>query len=47
VIGVIAVMIAVNATTRITFYAIMSWLVILAAAYYANGSRQLTTIEGN
>ena len=47
VIGVIAVLIAANATTRITFYAIMSWLVILVAAYYAKRSRKLTTMEGD
>lgn len=38
--GGIAVLIAINGTTRITFYIIASWLVLLTAAFYAKGSRQ-------
>jgi AAT family amino acid transporter/D-serine/D-alanine/glycine transporter len=40
VIGVIALLIAINGTTRITFYIMASWLVILVAAYHAKGPRQ-------
>jgi AAT family amino acid transporter len=39
-IGVIALLIAINGTSRITFYIIASWLVILVAAYYARNSQQ-------
>jgi len=39
-IGAIALLIAINGTTRITFYITASWLVILVAAYYAKGPRQ-------
>jgi L-asparagine transporter-like permease len=35
-----ALLIAINGTTRITFYIIASWLVILVAAYYTKGHRQ-------
>jgi AAT family amino acid transporter/D-serine/D-alanine/glycine transporter len=38
--GVIAALIAINGTTRTTFYIIASWLVLLTAAYYVKSSRQ-------
>jgi amino acid transporter, AAT family len=39
VIGVVAVMLAAYGSTRMTFYILVSWLVLLAAAYYFNSSR--------
>jgi amino acid transporter, AAT family len=41
VIGVVAVMLAVYGSTRITFYILVSWLGLLTASYYFNSSRRL------
>jgi AAT family amino acid transporter len=40
VIGVVAVMLAVYGSTRITFYILVSWLGLLTASYYFNSSRR-------
>ena len=40
VIGVVAIMLAVYGSTRITFYILLSWVALLTAAYYFNASRQ-------
>jgi AAT family amino acid transporter len=46
-IGVIAVQIATNGTTRITFYVIASWLGILIVAYDVKSYEQSTTTGSN
>jgi amino acid transporter, AAT family len=46
-IGVVAVLIATSGTTRVTFYVITLWLVILVTAYYTKGSKQPTRIENS
>jgi AAT family amino acid transporter len=46
-IGVVALLIVTNGTTRVTFYIITVWLGILVMAYYAKDSRQPTMIEGD
>jgi len=44
-IGVVALLIVTNGTTRVTFYVITVWLGILVMAYYAKDSRQPTMIK--
>lgn len=46
-IGVIAVLIATNGATRITFYVIASWLGILIVAYDVKSYEQSTTTGSN
>jgi hypothetical protein len=46
-IGVVALLIVTNGTTRVTFYVITVWLGILVMAYYAKDSRQPMMIESD
>ena len=46
-IAAIAVLIATNGATRVTFYVIGSWLAILTAAYYARSLDRSPTGESN
>ncbi len=47
VIGLVAILLAVNGGTRITFYILASWVGILIAAYYLRRSEQSAAKEAN
>jgi amino acid transporter, AAT family len=47
VIGLVAVLISINSSTRVTFYVIASWLGILIAAYLCKDSKQPTRTEND